>query len=164
MKEIKIQVPEGYEGIDEQASNFAEGKIVFKKKEDAAWKNGHHRVGGYFISSDAEVTKLPQGYPAYSDNPKDNNVFATEQQAKSALAMAQLSQIMQNDPRFGGPITNADWENRDMVKHIIERRDGRICVDCWWTKWYFLAFHTAKQRDLFLKEYESLIKEYFMMD
>lgn len=164
MKEIKIQVPEGYEGIDEEASNFAEGKIVFKKKEDAVWKNGHNRMDGYFVSGSAEVMPLPPTYRAFSDDPQDNNVFATEKQAKSALAMAQLSQIMQNDPRFGKPITNADWENRDMTKYIIERRDGRICVDCWCTKWYFLAFRTARQRDLFLKEYKSLIKEYFMMD
>lgn len=164
MREIKIQVPEGYEGIDEEASNFAEGKIVFKKKADVEWKNGHNHMDGYFISGSAEVMPLPPTYRAFSDDPQDNNVFATSQQAKSALAMAQLSQIMQNDPRFGKPFTNADWRNKDKVKFIIERHDDRIIVDCWWTKWYFLAFRTAQQRDLFLKENESLIKEYFMMD
>jgi hypothetical protein len=162
MKEIKIQVPEGYE-IDEQSSNFAEGKIIFKKKNEP-WKNGHHSMSGYFISGSAEVMPLPPTYRAFSDNPEDNNVFATEQQAKSAWAMAQLSQIMQNDSRLGGPITNADWRNRNMTKYIIERIGDRICTDLWWAKWYFLAFHTAEQRDLFLRENESLIKEYFMMD
>lgn len=29
MTEIKIQIPEGYEGIDEEKSNLTEGKIAF---------------------------------------------------------------------------------------------------------------------------------------
>ena len=164
MKEIKIQIPEGYEGIDEEKSNLAEGKIVFKKKEDAVWKNGHHRMKGYFISSSAKVKPLPTTYCAFSDDPGDNNVFATEQQAKSALAMAQLSQIIKNDPRFGGPITDEEWKNKDIGKCVIVRSSDEIRPNYFIRHYHFLAFHTAAQRDLFFKENEDLIRQYYMLD
>jgi len=165
MKEIKIQIPEGYEGIDEEKSNLEEGKIVFKKKADAAWKNGHNRMDGYFISSSAEAKPLPETYCAFSDDPQDNNVFATEKQAKSALAMAQLSQIIKNDPRFGGPITDEEWHNDHIMKYLIDRERGQIVPeDYQLCAFRFLAFHTHEQRDLFLKENEDLIRQYFMLD
>ena len=31
-------------------------------------------------------------------------------------------------------------------------------------EYYFLAFHTPKQRDLFLKENEDLVRDYLMID
>lgn len=164
MKEIKIQVPEEYEGIDEQASNFAEGKIVFKKKEDAAWKNGHNRMDGYFVSGSAEVMPLPPTYRAFSDDPQDNNVFATKQQAKSALAMAQLSQIMQNDPRFGSPITDEEWNNPQINKYVIFRRGDNVDTDWWNSFYHFLAFHTREQRNLFMEENMDLIRQYYMLN
>lgn len=165
MIEIKIQVPEGYEGIDEEKSNLEEGKIVFKKKADTAWKNGHNRMDGYFVSGSAEVMPLPSTYRAFSDDPQDNNVFATERQAKSALAMAQLSQIIKNDKRFGGPITDKEWPDFEIRKYVISRFNDDIHVDDWATCYFrFLAFHTHEQRDLFLKENKDLIRQYFMLD
>lgn len=159
MNEIKIQVPEGYEGIDMEASNLAEGKIVFKKKEDTPWKDSTHRISGYYTA----------GLSIYSANgnntdPVMADLFATKKQAKSSQAMAQLSQIMQNDPRFGGPIPTNEWNTESDWKYTIRRIGDKLSVDCWTTHYHFLAFRTAKQRDLFLKENEKLIREYFMMD
>lgn len=51
MMEIKIQIPEGYEGIDEEKSNIAEGRIVFKKKESTPWRyNRDALLSGYFVT------------------------------------------------------------------------------------------------------------------
>lgn len=164
MKEIKIQIPEGYEGIDEEKSNLSEGKIVFKKKENVAWKDGHHFINGYYISGSAGIMELPPNYTAFSDNPEDNNIFATKKQAKSMLAMAQLSQIIANDERFGGPITDEEWKDEDMAKHVIVRASEEIRRGYFMKHYHFLAFHTLEQRNLFLEENEDLIRQYFMLD
>ena len=160
MNEIKITIPEGYVGIDEEKSNLAEGKIVFKKKEDARWKDTEHVISGYYIN-DYSCLKCITDAPDDEDN---KNIFATEKQAKSALAMAQISQIMANDKRFGGVISPDEWKNHCVKKFTIELYDGRIDTDYYTSTYFFLAFHTAAQRDLFLKENEQLVKDYYMID
>lgn len=163
MEQILIQIPEGHV-IDTEKSNLEEGKIVFKKKESAAWKNGHNRMDGYFILDSAEVMPLPTTYCAFSDDPQDNNVFATEKQARSSLAMAQLSQIIENDKRFGGPITAEEWNTPKVDKYCIVRESNDIHKHVLLYTYCFVAFHTQEQRDLFLNENEDLIRQYFMLD
>lgn len=92
------------------------------------------------------------------------NIFATERQAKSALAMARISQIMANDDRFGGVVTDEEWNNTSILKFIIKRLNNRILIDAGINYYYFLAFHTAEQRDLFLRENMDLVKAYLMID
>lgn len=78
--------------------------------------------------------------------------------------MAQISQIIKNDERFGGPITDEEWMNEKTTKHTIERYEGRIIYDSWANYYQFLAFHTKEQRDLFLEENMDLVKDYLMID
>lgn len=161
MKEVKIQIPEGYEGIDEEKSNLEEGKIVFKKKEVTPWRYNRNAIlSGYYVTSEADIVdieKLLNVSNAW-------NVFVTKKQAKSMLAMAQLSQIIQNDPRFGGPITDEEWDDWDIPKYVIVRSSNEIRDDYFMKHYHFLAFHTQEQRDLFLEENEDLIRQYYMLD
>ena len=162
MKEIKIQIPEGYEGIDTEKSNLAEGRIVFKKKEETPWRyNKDARLSGYYVNNVASIENVAGLYNVSNAW----NTFATKKQAQSLLAMAQLSQIIQNDERFGGPLTDEEWLKRGMFKYVIDRYDNDIKTYDWIEcSFRFLAFHTAEQRDLFLKENEDLIMQYFMLD
>ena len=161
-KTLEIVAPEGYE-IDKEKSTFE--KIVFKKKQEKRWRDtedGYDSecINGYRILPNIEII-ASVSCPHIREN---RSVFATEKQAKSALAMAQISQIMKNDPRFGGPITDEEWENVCMPKYIIFRSalgvfSSRI------SKYYeFLAFHTMEQRDLFFEENEDLVRDYLMLD
>lgn len=113
-------------------------------------------IYGYFIDSDSHIVNH-SGYNTYINY----NVFATEKQAKSALAMARISQIMANDNRFGGTITDEEW-NTDK-KYIIIRRGNNLGIETRYC-YEYLAFHTNKQAELFLKENEDLIKMYYMID
>lgn len=97
-------------------------------------------------------------------NENNYNVFATEKQAKSALAMARISQIMANDKRFGEVITDEEWNNPNIRKYCIDRFAGKRRIDVFDTTYHFLAFHTREQRDLFLEENEDLVKDYLMID
>lgn len=163
MEEIKIQIPEGHE-IDLEKSNLAEGKVVFKKKGETPWKDERHAITGFYIDDDSIIQHIIAKDTFYFGDKDDKNIFATEKQAKSALAMAQLSQIIQNDKRFGGPITDKEWLNDSTKKYCIFRKTNNIEVDFYWSTYYFLAFHTEEQRDLFLKENKDLIRQYLMLD
>lgn len=158
MEELKINVPEGYE-IDKENSTFE--RIRLKKKgEPKPWRDGFPKeITGYYISDNSYITNAD----CYSYD-QNRNVFNTFKQAKSALAMAQISQIMVNDKRFGGPITDDEWKCEYTTKYVIARYGDQIRMERWPVYYHFLSFHTEEQRDLFLKENEDLVKDYLMID
>ena len=160
MKELNITIPEGHE-IDLENSDLASGKIVFKPTTPKAWRHQNHKISGYLISTMSEI-KVAENID--SELECNHNVFATEKHAKAALAIAQISQIMANDERFGGPVTIDEWKDDTINKYIIEYYDGEIGTDCYHSSYYFLAFHTGEQRDLFLKENRDLVEAYFMLN
>lgn len=115
-------------------------------------------VNGYCI-------EYQNGRSTYiSEYPNDGKVtlFRNIKYSKSAVALAKISQIIVNDTRFGGPITDEEWNN-DTMKYTILRIDNTIDVDENDSVFRVLAFHTPEQRDAFLKEYIDLIKDYFML-
>jgi hypothetical protein len=164
-KEIKISVHDGYE-IDKEKSTFE--CIKFKPiKSKFSNYDGKYRINGYYIS-DCSSSIMPYNIHMTAEcyNCKSNkNIFATEKQAKSALAMAQISQIIANDERFGGVITDEEFNDKNKWIYAINRDqntirtyEGTHGLD------HFLSFHTLEQRDLFLKENEDLVKDYLMID
>lgn len=156
-KEIKITPPEGFE-IDNENSTFEciRFKPVQKKKR---WRDlTDVRINGFGIGQTSEILNWTGIYI-----PENYSTFATEKQAKSALAMARISQIMANDERFGGVITDEEWNNKDIRKYVIMRERDCICPYLYYTFYHFLAFHTAEQRDLFLQENEDLVRDYLCL-
>lgn len=154
-KEIKITPPEGYE-IDKENSTF--NCIKFKPVAKRCRDNEDTIIKGFYIDNYSNI------YFNRGKNITCNyNLFVTEKQAKSALAMARISQIMANDERFGGVVTDEEW-NDGSLKYVIERHKNKITINNSYNHYHFLAFHTMEQRALFLKENEDLIKEYLMID
>lgn len=157
-KEVKISIPEGYE-IDTEKSTFT--NIVFKKK-CLSWLESLKRncynayVKGYTLSGEL-ITNFVK-------DPLKICVFANEKQAKRAKAYAIITQIIANDSRFGGEITDKEWGNSNTWKYILCRFNNRIDKESHTLGYTPIAFHTTEQRDLFLKENEQLLKDYFMMD
>lgn len=156
-KELKIIPPEGYE-IDRENSTL---ECIRFKPIAPIWRNEVSLIDGYFIGDDSDIIKISTDGVYNTTN--NYNVFATEKQAKSALAMAQISQIMANDARFGGIITDEEWKNDSISKYCINRQINEIYKEFCYICFSFLAFHTAEQRDLFLKENEDLVKDYLML-
>ena len=114
---------------------------------------------GYFIGFESNIVyHSPTQY-----NHRQHKYFASRKQAKSALAMAMISQIMANDiENFGGVVTDEEWKNNEW-KYVIYRDFCSINTTFVFHNYYFLAFHTSKQRDLFLEKYHDLIKDYLMI-
>lgn len=151
--EIKDINLEDYE-ISEQSGE--EIIILRKKKPTPKWED-LKRISGYYIVENCIIRSATN----VTTNGENKNVFLTEKHAKSALAMAQISQLM---PYYGGEITEQEWLDRSMFKYIIKRDGCSIKLDIHHTIYKFIAFHTEEQRDEFLKNNEQLVKDYLMIE
>lgn len=134
------------------------GNIVLRKKKSKfpTWEDLGN-ISGVFIGAGSEFFE-DSCIPTSNNN---RNVFLTEKHAKSALAMAQISQLI---PYYGGKITNDEWKDSSIRKYIIFRKMSYVGRCEAYSNYEFLAFHTAEQRDEFLKNNEQLVKDYLMIE
>lgn len=157
-KEIRIGLPEGYM-IDRENSTLECIKLKPVKSKFSDYDGTYRIEEGWGIKGDCVLHCIPRKNDRFA-----KDVFATEKIAKSALAMAQISQIMANDKRFGGMITEEEWKDELLKKFVIDNTNKGLFLDAYYIRKYFLAFHTMEQRDLFLKENEQLVRDYLMID
>lgn len=158
MKDLKIEIPRGYV-VDEENSNLLQGVIKFKRVEIKTFYDlikSKQKVNGSWIGYDSVICF--NEYNALDEC--DKNVFIDEKHAKSALAMAQISQLM---PYYGGAITDEEWLSGSL-KYTISRLG--VSVEFWTSyRWFsILSFHTEWQRDTFYNMNERLVKDYLMID
>lgn len=155
-KEIKINIPEGYE-IDKENSTFE--CIKFKKKQINIWKDLKN-ITGVYISTFSRFNQIKNpGYSTYVNL----NVFKSEKYAKSALALAQISQLM---PHYGGEITDEEWLNNSIRKFGIAIYLGKVKSCIYYDTKQMIGFHTEEQVNRFLSfpENVQLIKDLYMVD
>jgi hypothetical protein len=129
-------------------------EMEFKKELPKSWEE-LEGLKGYWIDEDS-VTRISD-MESYSE--KDLNVFKTEKQAKKALAMAQLSQLM--------AVYNDDWEpdwDSTQDKYTINREGNNIIKTSWCFTYSFLAFKDELTRDAFCANFEPLIRQFFELD
>ena len=148
-----------YNGSDDSLKTLAlqvfsedELKTHVKVWEDLF--NAPKNYKGFCIKSNSNL----EGRVILGDS--DKCVFVDEKHAKSALAMAQISQLM---PYYGGRITDEEWGNSNF-KQVIKRVGNDIVGIDTQCNYHFLAFHTIEQQNEFLKNNEQLVKEYLMID
>jgi hypothetical protein len=151
MKELKIQVPEGH-CIDQENSTFE--LIRFKKIEQkfpSSWMELRN-VDGYYVTEKSSVTICREAIKTNINK----NIFATEEQAKASLALAQLSQLKKIYREIEGD--KIDWRTQT-IEHVIvfgpngqERSTARNTPQ-------FLAFTKRETRDLFFDNFKELIEQ-----
>lgn len=110
------------------------------------------KIEGYYTNSFSQICRID--YATFSD--KNIKTFKTEKQAKAAIAMAQLSQLMHvyNDGWI------PDWsENNNAIKHTIQFYKNSLYFSSYINTQKFLAFKTPEIRNEFAKNFESLILE-----
>ena len=134
--------------------------IVEEIEEPKRWVDDENARGtGWFIDSYSDLISDE----CLLNEEANRNVFATKKQAKSALAMARISQIMAHDERYGGVVTDKEWKSSKIDKFVLYRHEDKITYGLTSHTYRFLAFHTAEQCDLFLAENEQLVKDYLMI-
>lgn len=148
-KEMKIEIPEGYE-IDKEKSTFE--KIVFKKVDDLpkSWEELEF-IDGFFVSSLSDIAKIGNN----TTNDKNNkNVFPTKEEAEACLALAQLCQLRDRYNDGWKP----DWEDYEQFKWCIVFFKDNIRVAEYLFIKKMLAFKTEELRDKFLENFRGLIE------
>ncbi len=147
MKTLKIEIPNGFE-IDKDNSTFEQ--IVFKeikKQLPESWEE-LQEIQGYFVCTMASIAKL------HKDSKGLENVFATEEQAKASIALAQLSQL--REVYRNGWVPN--WLD-DKYKFCIELYANEINKDYYYSQNNFLSFQDKETRDLFAENFKDLIEQ-----
>jgi hypothetical protein len=163
IKYFKVEAPKGYE-IDKENSTW--DNIRFKKieQEVRTWDDliGTRRpkTQVWVGNSDSNINSDEEEEDIFIGE-SNRFEFIDAKHAKSALAMAQISQLI---PHFGGIITDEEWKDIYTIKYIICRTASGINSGCYTFNYDFLAFHTEEQRDNFLKYNERLVKDYLMLD
>ena len=117
---------------------------------------------GAYIDLDSHIIEIPKSNHI-KNFPENYNIGANAKTARAALAMLRISMLIKMDERYGGPITNDEWESQD-DKFVIDREYARITTGKYIGSYAFLAFHEEYQRDLFLKENEQLVKDFLMVE
>ena len=156
---VSIKVPDGYE-IDNDKSTFT--NIVFKPIEvkcPKSWEGAFigNPIFGYWIGAQSDI--IESDVNALS---VDKNVFKTEKQAKSALAYAQITQLMAL-PCYNGDWI-PDWENPNEGKYFPYRVNNIILSSISCTGFHHVAFKSYDVYKAFIENHEDLLKQYFQMD
>lgn len=103
------------------------------------------------IESPTEKMSFKESYP---------DTFSNIVLSKSALAMAKISQLFN---KFGGMINRDEWNN-NTEKYVICRNGSDILLKESVNEYYFLAFRSFENRELFIKYNLPLIKDYLCMN
>lgn len=141
-KEIKFEIPEGYE-LDTALTDLSKGIIKLKKKENQLPQSWGElgKVEGYCVLSSSGVSNYVG--PSTSIN---RNVFPTKELAEAALALAQLLQLRDRYNDRWVP----DWNNGYEVKYTIYVYDNKLICDENISANHVLYFKSEKLRDEFL--------------
>lgn len=107
------------------------------------------KVTGSFITRFSEIEDSIR----FDTDENNKNIFATREQAKASIAMAQLSQLMQvyNDGWV------PDWKNDQESKYVISFENNKLVRITYWNLNKFLAFKTLEIRDEFFTNFSELI-------
>ena len=140
-KEIKIEVPQGYE-IDHQKSTFE--KIIFKKipENPKTWEE-------YCSLMKGKTIHYPDYYYIILRSFEDAyNMFATEERAKQFIAFGKLLQL--HDYWVG------DWKRNSDNIYIIFKN---VIIATMNNNDFPLSFPTREMAERFKEYFKDLIKE-----
>lgn len=134
-----------------------EGKLISLDKLPFMEDNGK-TVSGYWITCDGEYRKV-------ESVDKKHYIFSEKKYAKSAKAFALITQIMANDKRFGGVVTDDEWKDSNVDKFVIYKVKNKVYgIYCENNEYHLLAFHTREQLMLFMEENLKIVMDYLMID
>lgn len=115
-----------------------------------------NNIKGCYIGRDSIISHLD-----YIASKSKKGTFKTEKQAKSALAYAQLTQLMAL-PEYNGDWL-PDWSD-DCIKYTIERWINKLASCSRKHSFANIFFKSEEIRDKFFENNYDLLKEYFELD
>jgi hypothetical protein len=147
MKTIKTIIPEGWE-IDKEKSTFEEIVLKQSKKELPKRWEDLGKIKGWYVTSFSRVDVQHGESQAVL-----RQTFATEAQAKAAIALAQLSQLRE--------VYRDGWkpELENEYRYIINCEKGGLSRGIVIGHSYFLSFQSEQLAKEFLTNFRELIIE-----
>lgn len=147
-KELKIEVPRGYE-IDKEKSTFE--KIVFKKVEKELPKSWEDLgvIRGFYVNAHSEL----RDFECCTGKDSNKNTFPTKEEAEACLALAQLCQLRDRYNEGWKP----NWDDGG-EKHCVYFHDNEINSAYTYSSHRVLTFKTQELRDKFLENFKDLIE------
>lgn len=154
-QEIELKIPEGYviDSIKSTKNKIVCKPIVIKYPkswEDAFWEKP---ISGINIHLCGIIMRR--------STTDGRCVFKTEKQAASALAYAQLTQLMELPCYNGDWVPN--WDDPNQTRCCIARVKHEITKSDFGGYFYFLAFKSEKVRDAFFDNHIDLIKQFYQL-
>ena len=114
-------------------------------------------IDGVYFASDGCIYKMD-----CICNYSEKGTYKTEKQAKSALAYAQLTQLMAL-PEYNCDWV-PDWSDECEAKYIIKRVRNEIDTDYYSNTHHHISFKSEEIRKRFMENNYDLLKEYFELD
>lgn len=149
MKELNIQVPEGYE-VDKEKSTFE--KIIFKKIEIKLPKTWEEFCELNPINnSEYYIMGYTSVFPRNRDSFVDKTLLSTEKDVEAHLALIQLHRL--RDVYRQGWIKYSDGH----CYNIVSGYNGLYISDC--SKQRFLSFQSVEIAQEFLINFRDLIEK-----
>lgn len=155
-KELKIEIPEGYE-VDKDKSTFE--KIVFKKIEikyplrvqEIQKSNEHY----YFIDLIGKISYVNRNSGLVLKRVEDN-YLSSQKRAQAFLALMQLVELRDAWNKIDGK--EVDWEDNICPKFSIFNKSNKISIGEGYYISYPISFAFKKTRDLFLETFKDLLE------
>ena len=150
MKEINIEVPQGYE-IDKEKSTFE--KIVFKKVEDLPMSFDEMKIPEYWGIYNTILSKHKNN-GNYTGGCFGMPIYPTKEYAEAFWALSKL--IWLRDAWNKG--WNPDWRNSKERKYVIIVVYDAVKAEEGYVGQVILAFEKRETRDKFLHQFKNLIE------
>lgn len=152
---MKAQLTVNGQTVEVELSTEQLQQLGVEEKRVKKWDD-IGRIKGWYIDEYSSIYNCT----GYSSDATNKNIFATENQARSALAIAQLAQLMKHVNVDWKP----DWNDSRQVKYTIEiMYQDVIDIYARDTTRMFIAFPTFDVAKQFLEDHRALIEEYFLM-
>ena len=123
-------------------------------KNEWVEKFENKEISGFYVAQISEIREYDGSHSTISDM----NLFKTEKQAKSALAYAQLTQLMAL-PEYNGDWV-ADWSNDEEKKFCIIPLKEELRIERFYGYRQKICFKNMTLAELFLKNNIDLLKQY----
>ncbi len=148
MKNVKIEVPNGYE-IDKEKSTFE--NIVFREVEKVKYPMSVKEIGGrnWIIDTCGDVGEIG----TYDDV----NQVSSKERAEAFLALMQLVELRDKCNEIDGVII--DWSDSSLHKYSIVNYKGDLYKETRITTKNVLFFGKKSTRDWFLETHIDLIEQ-----
>lgn len=155
MKEIKINVPEGYE-IDKENSTldcirFKKIKSKLPKTWDEFCDTSQVKKGECFIELASRIQQISGSFKR--SNKYDRFLWPSKEYAEAALALSQLLQLRDYYNNGWKP----DWTKNE-IKYVIYSYEDKIIITVSSKKHYILSFKTEELCREFFNNFKDLIE------